>query len=176
MRFRRFGVWALLVYGSLLLQSTVLARLTFFGAKPDILLVLVVLTGVLQGKEAAAQKGFFIGLFEDLFLARFLGVNALTKAALGYLTGMVEKEVFKENIVISVMMVWVFSLFHAALYALLMILLGRFASLGLDYLGTILPFAFYNAMIAGILFPLMYALLVKGPLRRKKADSMELFS
>lgn len=175
MRFRRFGLWALLVYGSLLLQSAAFARLTFFGAKPDVLLVLVVLTGVLQGKEEAARKGFFIGLFEDLFLARFIGINALTKATLGFLTGMVEKEVFKENVAISVMMVWVFSLFHAALYALLMILLGRFASLGLDYLGTILPFAFYNAMVAVVLFPLMYALLVKGPLRRKHTDSVGLF-
>ncbi len=167
MRTKEILTWLVLVYTGLVLQSTVFSTLTIFGAKPDFLLVMVVLVGILQGHQSAARKGFVIGLLEDVFVGRLIGSNALVKAIVGFLTGQVEKEIIKENVLISIFMVWVFSVIHNLLYGLLLVILGLGSTLGLDFLRTLFTFAFFNAFLALILFPFLYYLLIKGPLRVK---------
>lgn len=164
MRRGKWLVWALLVFISLVLESSLFVHLTLFGAKPDLLLIYVVLIGMLQGRQEGAKKGFIIGLAEDIFLGRLIGSNALTKAVMGFFSGQVEEEIIKENPIIALFLVWVFSLVHHLFYGLLLILMGQGSSLGLDFLGTMLTFAVYNALLTLPIFPVFYRLLVKGPL------------
>ena len=63
---------------SLLLQSTILPYLTVGGVTPDLILVLAVLYSIFQGPKRGALMGFILGLMEDLFLGRFIGMKALT--------------------------------------------------------------------------------------------------
>ena len=167
-------VWAFLALTSLVLESTVFARMAVFGAKPDLLLVFTVYAGVFGGRAEGVRAGIGLGLVEDLFLGRFLGINALIKGFAGYLAGMVEKEIVKENMFIPVFAVWALSLVHYLGYGMVVILLGHGRTLGLNFLVTALPFALYNSVIAVLLFPLMYVLLVRGVLKPGKPQSKEL--
>lgn len=168
MKIREWLIWLIIIYACLLLESSVLVHFTIFGAKPDLLLVGVVLVGLLQGKKEALSKGFFVGLVEDLFIGRFVGSNALVKALVGFLSGQVEREIVKENVVIAVSMVWVFTIVNHLLYGALMILLGNANILGLDYLRTLLTSAFYNGLLTIVVFPIFYFLLIKGTLKKNK--------
>jgi rod shape-determining protein MreD len=163
LKIREWLIWLIIIYACLLLESSVLVHFTIFGAKPDLLLVGVVLVGLLQGKKEALSKGFIVGL-----IGRFVGSNALVKALVGFLSGQVEREIVKENVVIAVSMVWVFTIVNHLLYGALMIVLGNANILGLDYLRTLLTSAFYNGLLTIVVFPIFYFLLIKGTLKKTK--------
>ncbi|QRN86109.1 rod shape-determining protein MreD [Clostridia bacterium] len=168
MKLREWLIWLIITYFFLLLESSVLVHFTIFGAKPDLLLISVVMIGLMQGKEEALAKGFFMGLVEDLFIGRFVGSNAIVKALVGFFTGQVEREIVKENVVIAVAMVWILTVVNHLLYGALMIILGNANYLGLDYLRTLLTSAFYNGILTVALFPFFYFLLITGPFKKTK--------
>lgn len=89
---------ALLV--SITLQSTIFARLNLFGITPDLILVITVCYGLLCGPSQGLFMGLAGGLLLDLAGGGILGVNTLTKALLGYGAGYMGKTVFKDNILI----------------------------------------------------------------------------
>lgn len=165
MKVKKAAIWGLLAITGLILESTLFARGALYGSRPDLLLIYSVYSGVFRGKWAGTRTGFLLGLMEDLFQGRMVGINALTKAFAGFLAGMVEKEIVKENVLISVFTVWVFSLLNTFAYGLLVVIIGYGWTLGFNYLSTVLTFALYNSLLALVLFPLMYYLMLKGPLR-----------
>ncbi len=93
-----FMTMAFLILGSILPGGTLLA-----GSVPDFLLILVVYNCMFCGPAWGGAAGFAIGLAEDLFLGRFIGLNALSKAIVGYLVGRTSKAIFKENLWVPIL-------------------------------------------------------------------------
>lgn len=138
----------LLLFISLLLQSTVMYRLSIAGACPDLLLVLTVMTGLLHGTRYGTAVGFIGGLLQDLLIGRFLGMNALVKMVTGYLVGLTEEKVFKENFITPFAAVLLGTLGSELLLWLLFRVYGRSISLFSALPRVILPGAAYNCLIA----------------------------
>ena len=74
-------------------QVTFLPSLSFFGIRPDLGLVAAGLVGLFAGRVRGGVLGFFLGFVQDFFFAGTLWLNTLTKAAVGYLSGVVAKNV-----------------------------------------------------------------------------------
>lgn len=91
----------LLVGGSmvafLLLESTLLYPLTIWGARPDLVMVVVGSVALLRGWQEGLLWGLLGGLLEDAFTGSLLGANALAKSVTGFILGLAEGHVFKEN-------------------------------------------------------------------------------
>jgi rod shape-determining protein MreD len=94
-----FLVWSAVLIISLILQSTLLEH-PVLVTKPDLLLVIIVLWGLLRGSREGAQLGFFFGLVEDLFVGKYIGLNLLSKALAGYVAGWGESRFYKENLLL----------------------------------------------------------------------------
>lgn len=161
---RTFVLGSLLLSG-LLLQSTIFENLRFVGTKPDLLLIVVVLVGVLQGRYQGAKVGFIFGLVEDLFIGRYWGLNAFAKMLTGFLVGLAENKVFKENLLIPS-----FGLFSATfLHNLIYVILAGLAGLGADLVPYVwkstLPMALYNAFLATLIYGKFYQATTKGVLK-----------
>ena len=77
------------LFTALLLQVTVLGRLSFLGAKPDLVLVAVVCFALADGPGAGMGAGFGIGLFADLLGSHTLGLLALILCVVGYAAGVI---------------------------------------------------------------------------------------
>ena len=108
-------VLAGLSVAGLILLSIFPRALTFAWASPDFLLLLVVFNAMFRGSVHGGAAGFLIGLAEDLFFGRFIGLNALSKCAVGFLCGSLSKSIFKENMWVPVINVLIASLCNIAI-------------------------------------------------------------
>lgn len=86
----------------LILRSVFPRVLSLAWTTPDFLLLLVVFNAMFRGVNHGGMAGFLIGLTEDLFFGRFIGLNALAKCAVGMLSGSISKSIFKENMWVPV--------------------------------------------------------------------------
>jgi len=104
MSIRPIAITLTVVFG-LILQATLLAELNLFGVgiKPDLVLIVVVSYGLLKGPWYGAVIGLAAGLGADLFSGGVLGVGALAKMATGFMAGLLEKAIFKDNLLVPVL-------------------------------------------------------------------------
>lgn len=70
-----------------LVESTILARMAFLPAVPDLVLLVVVWVSLMNGGSAGATTGFISGLILDFASAAPIGLNALTKTVTGFIAG-----------------------------------------------------------------------------------------
>ena len=85
----RLAVVVLSLLTALLLQGTVLARLSFLRSKPDLVLVVVVCFALADGPAVGMGAGFGAGLVADLLGTHTLGLLALVLCIVGYAAGVI---------------------------------------------------------------------------------------
>lgn len=73
------------------------------GSGPDLLLLFVIFNGMFTGSTKGAAGGFALGLLQDLYLGRFIGLHALSKMLVGFMAGRLTKSIFKENLWVPVL-------------------------------------------------------------------------
>lgn len=101
----RYLILSFLPVLALFLQSTFFGVYNIKGTLPDLVLVFVIFYALLNDARKAASYGFLCGLAEDLLLGRFIGMNALAKGMTAYIIGILQGNVFKENLVVGVLSV-----------------------------------------------------------------------
>lgn len=152
-------LWICLLVGALILQATVMPLIAINGIKPDLLLIIVVSTGLLTGKERGIGVGFFSGLLQDLVSGSSFGLNVLSKMATGYVCGMVERKVFKEYIFLPAIALLVATLFNGFIMLLLLLFLGYKVDAISAILYNILPQVGYNVFFSIPVHRLVYKLI-----------------
>jgi rod shape-determining protein MreD len=80
----RIGLLSLV---AVLVQETVISKLSIFGVDADITPLVVMSIGLLCGSMTGAVTGFFIGLMVDTVLVQTLGVTSLLYITIGYWAG-----------------------------------------------------------------------------------------
>lgn len=92
----------LLPFLALFFQTTIFRAIPIHGAVPDLLLILVIFYAVFSGSTKGAVYGVACGLWEDLYLGRMIGINAISKGITAYIMGHMEGPVFKDNILVGI--------------------------------------------------------------------------
>ncbi|NLJ33738.1 MAG: rod shape-determining protein MreD [Firmicutes bacterium] len=152
-----YGVLVLLVLLCLILQSTLLATFSPWGLIPDLILIYVVSTALIRGSNEGALWGFFAGLGLDLISSGFLGLHCLLKMVLGFFIGLVEEKIFKDNLLLPVLVLFAATLVHELLFLLFAASYKQLEVRFLPALSTIiLPLSLYNALLS----PFFYAKLL----------------
>jgi rod shape-determining protein MreD len=78
---------AFVIFLSLMVQSTILVALRIHDVHPDIVWLLPITAGLLDGPETGAIVGFWSGLAFDFVLPTPFGLSALVATLLGYAVG-----------------------------------------------------------------------------------------
>lgn len=78
---------ALTIFGGGIAQTTIAPALRIGDVTPDIPLIVVVLLALRRGPEFGCLGGFAAGLVQDAAGGGFIGVQALTKALVGFGVG-----------------------------------------------------------------------------------------
>lgn len=118
---------------------------------PDLVLVFAVFYALLNDARSAAGYGFLCGLLEDLLLGRFIGTNALAKGATAYIIGILQGNVFKENLVVGV----------------LSVLIGTFLNLTFLFLVSLastVVFELNQAVFINLFYQALFNMLLATPL------------
>lgn len=148
--------FALLV-GIALIQTTLAPRITWLGAKPDLMLVTVVCWGVLQGPMASLPWAFAGGLMIDLLSGAPFGATALTLMLVSYLSALGEASLLRFNFLLPVAVVALASAVYNVLFLALLQVLGRPIAWQTALWRVVLPAMLINTLA----MPLVYV-----PLRR----------
>jgi rod shape-determining protein MreD len=82
------GLLALTVFGGGIAHATIAPALRIADVAPDIPLIVVVLLALRRGPEFGCLGGFAAGLLQDTAGGGLLGVQACTKALVGFAVGM----------------------------------------------------------------------------------------
>lgn len=143
---------ALLIFLAFLLQTAVVPHLAIGRARPDLILVVVIIFGLTHGSSAGSGAGFGGGLLGDFLTVGNFGLGAVSKTLVGYLSGLVEKAILVESLPLMATAVFVASLIQSIIMAGLLFLLGEIVPLRSLFYSEILPSAVYTAIIGLFMF------------------------
>ena len=132
----------------LTIQQTFLPVWLFSGAKLDLLLVATVCTGLLYGRGKGVAVGFFAGLMQDLLSGFLFGYHILTRMLCGFLCGLTEKQIFKENPLIPVFAAALATILAQLVYWMSAYLAGAAFSAGQAALVSLLLSSIDNGLLA----------------------------
>ncbi len=140
------------------LQATWLASLNLPGnIVPDLILIMVISYGLLRGPDEGLFFGLAAGLFLDLVAGGLIGIQTLSKVTAGFTAGLLEKTIFKDNLLVPVIAALVGTLFFESLNVMMHLSFHGNYNYWLLLISAIFPLAFYNAVFA----PFIYHLFLK---------------
>lgn len=159
---------AILIVVCYLLQTTVFRALEMGQVAPNLLLVLTISFGFMQGKKEGLMVGFFSGLLIDIFHGDILGFYALLYMYLGYASGFFCKVYFDEDLKVPLIMIAGGDfIYNFVIYILLFMMKGKIEFY--SYLKTVfLPEIVYTVLVSLVLYRVFYILnqrLVKDETR-----------
>ena len=152
-------VIGLAVVFGLILQATVFAELNLFGLGliPDLTLIIIITYGLLKGPWYGAVLGLAAGLAADLLAGGVIvGVGALAKMATGFLAGLLEKAIFKDNLLVPFLTLLAGTVVCESIFLLINTALGwHFGSL-FHMLARLAGISVYNAILAPLIYRQFY--------------------
>ncbi len=144
---------------ALLVEGSVFSFFILEKALPDIFLVMVVSLGFILDERRGAAIGLCAGLLQDIIFSKALGFFALAKMLLGYGAGLLGRELYREQLLAPVLLVFVGTLTHEFI---LHLLVSQFIGFGLPVEISLsrlfIPKAFYNMALALLIYPLFFRL------------------
>jgi rod shape-determining protein MreD len=114
----RVGAFAFVAFSAVVLDATLAPEMEILGARPDLLVLVVVYGSLVMGTRAATVAGFLMGLVVDSELPEYLGLNALALSALAYLSGGTWDHLVRANVLVQCAVLFAASLAHDAIYYL----------------------------------------------------------
>jgi len=115
----------LVIFGVLILQSSLLEGLRSAGIPTDALVLVAVVAGALGGPERGAVVGFAAGLVADLFLQTPFGLSALAYCLVGFTVGVLQGNVIRAAWWIMPVTAFVGSALGVVLYAVIGAMVGQ---------------------------------------------------
>jgi rod shape-determining protein MreD len=110
---------------TLVLHLTVLSQLQVLGVRPDAMLLVAIVAGLIAGPERGAVVGFAAGLLADLFLQSPFGLSALCYSLVGFAVGSVQTGILRSAWWIPMITAFASSAAGVVLYALLGAMVGQ---------------------------------------------------
>jgi len=89
---------------NLILESTIIPSFWIFEVSPSTGLIIVVVLAILNGKTTGAIVGLIVGLLQDLLFSPVIGINSFIYFFIGYLVGLAETKLSKDNILLPILM------------------------------------------------------------------------
>lgn len=150
-----------------LLQTTVFPQIPFLSVVPNLLLILTVTCGFVNGKKSGLFTGFFCGLLIDIFYSNLFGFYALVYMYIGYLNGLLYNIYYDDDVKVPMVMVAASDLVYGCLiYGTQFFLRGRIQFL-YYLLHIIIPEVVLTTLMTLLLYRILYTL------NQKVSDSRE---
>ncbi len=161
----RYLVLTFLPLLAILLQTTIFGAYTIKGTIPDMLLVIVIIHAFIQKPGKSTIYGFLCGLIEDLYMGRFIGINALSKGLTAYIISKLQGYLFRENLIVGIIVVFIGTILNAVCLFLLNIVVADVFHLDGRIITSIFFQSIYNMLIAVPIYMWYYNSTKKGILK-----------
>jgi rod shape-determining protein MreD len=152
MKTLKIALSIILVY---LFQITIVSRLTVFGVRADLLLIITTLFAVSYGAENGFMIGLICGIVQDVFGGSFF-IQTASRSLLGFLIGTFKESVFGTEEGVAFMAVFVATVTNFILEAvILFFFFGRPFASPLVLILTLFISCLYNSLLAPLFYPLV---------------------
>ncbi|HSH36013.1 rod shape-determining protein MreD [Schnuerera sp.] len=142
----------LIIIINFILQSTIFQYFKIFEVVPNTSLVIIVVIALLKGKKTASIMGLLAGLLQDIIFSSVIGINGFIYFFVGYLVGMAENRLSKDNILIPFIMTIFSTIFYHLVHNLFMFFLSYNINFLVFFKNVIIIEIFYNSLISIILY------------------------
>jgi rod shape-determining protein MreD len=156
----------LTVFGGGLAQATLAPALRIADVAPDIPLIVVVLLALRRGPEFGCAAGFAAGLLQDVAAGGLIGVQALTKALVGFGIGAAGARLRVTQPLVQVPGLVLLTMAEAVVRFALLQLFRFPAPFGEMMVYVVLPQALYNGFLGAAL---VFALAWSNVLRERSS-------
>jgi rod shape-determining protein MreD len=158
----------------MILQSTVFHYLSIYKIMPNTALIIIVSYSILRNDIEGAVFGFFAGLLQDIYFSNnVIGIHALLYALIGYYSGKVFKDFYKENYLIPMFLTFICSFIYEFIYYLIWFLFRGKTDISLYLFSIILPRSVYTVVATLPLYSIVY--IVNEKLEYRSKDKTKLF-
>lgn len=155
---------SLVVLVALVLHTAVLPNIRLADVRPDLMLLLAVLGGLVAGPHTGAVFGFACGLAVDLVLQTPLGLSALTFSLVGFGVGTFQGVLIRSAFWLTPGVAAIASATGVLTFALLGAVLGQAQMVRMSTLGVMAVVGLLNGIIALPAAPAVsWALKEDGP-------------
>ncbi len=138
------------------LQSAMFHYVRLAGIMPNLLLILVVSTAYMRGRNAGLLVGFFSGILVDLIFGQVVGLYALLYLLIGYFIGFLNKFYSNDDFTLPIIFVAVCDFFYSFFYYVFEFLLRGKLSLLYYFRRFILPEVIYTVAVSVLLYKLLH--------------------
>lgn len=141
-----------------LLQSNFFSWFNIAGVKPNLFVILVLVTGLFIGKRAGIIFGILFGLSLDFFVGKSIGISSAMLGIVGFVGGYLDKNFSKDSRITMITMIAMATF----LYEMGIITFNYFineAQIRLIYvIKTLTIELIYNSIVTIIIYPLIMKL------------------
>lgn len=138
-----------------LLQSNLFLWFNISSVKPNLFVILVLVTGLFIGKRAGTIFGIVFGLSLDFLISKSVGISAIMLGIIGFIGGYLDKNFSKDSRITMITMILIITF----LYEIGIITFNYFindAQINLIYIVKTLGIELiYNSIITIIIYPLI---------------------
>ncbi len=140
---------------TVIIQGTLLARLRFFGASPNLLLVVVVCWSLLHSVSEGLLWAFVGGLGVDLIAGLPLGTTPLALMPTCFLAGLGRKSIFTSSVLLPALLVALATLIFGWINLLMLSVRGVPVDWNGSILRVMLPEMALNVLLALVIYPIL---------------------
>lgn len=115
---------ALVLFVTVWLQVALFSRVEMWGARPNIVLLFVIVAALESDAERGALLGFVAGLGFDLLLDTPVGLSALSMVFVGWTVGGFKDSIMRTSKLVTALLVGAASIGGTLLYAALAVVFG----------------------------------------------------
>lgn len=112
----KVGGYIVLAFAAAIADSALTPHMEILGARPDLLVLVVVYGGLALGTRPATITGFLLGLVADSELPEYLGLHALALALIGAGTASIWDRLVKANVLVQCAVLFAASFVHDIVY------------------------------------------------------------
>lgn len=118
-------ILVLIVIFNFILQTAIFPYISIFGVEPNIALLVVISMAIFKGRFYGAFLGLIIGLIQDILFSPVLGVNSFILFFVGYLVGLMENRVIKDNLSLPIFLSILATIYYNFTYYIFMFFLSK---------------------------------------------------
>lgn len=151
----RFLITALVFLVAGIIQTSFFENIRIFGVEPNLFLVLVICFSILREGLKGGFIGALGGIIQDAVMGNSLGGYTLLNMLLGISISSINKRFVRENLIVPIFFVFVFSLMYETVFYFLVFYFSGQQDILYAFETIILPESLYNAAVTLIVFPLV---------------------
>jgi rod shape-determining protein MreD len=125
---------------------------------PDLVLIMTISYGLLRGSQHGLHFGIGAGFFVDILSGHIIGVRALSKMIAGFASGFMEKNIFKDSLLVPAIAVFAGTIFCELFNVIMLKAFKDNHDIWYNLLVSITLMALVNALIAPIIYHFMLKL------------------